>query len=136
MTKSKKTIFKNLLVALLIIAMSFLPYLHDFEIFKGMKGFSGFSSLRIGIWVVSLFMVGLSGWIFAFLNSKGKQYRMAMLAPIFMLSFQLLIYLFDSRKTTTNEFSTKILLNLCLAVVLVVLYFYGLKKQKENAEDL
>ncbi|WP_435624508.1 hypothetical protein [Flagellimonas sp.] len=101
-----------------------------------MKGFSGFSSLRIGIWVVSLFMVGLSGWIFAFLNSKGKQYRMAMLAPIFMLSFQLLIYLFDSRKTTTNEFSTKILLNLCLAVVLVVLYFYGLKKQKENAEDL
>ncbi|KQC30208.1 hypothetical protein AAY42_10210 [Flagellimonas eckloniae] len=110
--------------------MSFLPYLHDFEIFKGMEGFSGFSSLRVGIWVVSLFIVGLTGWIFAFLNARGKSYRLAMFAPIFMLFFQLNIYLWDARNTTTNEFTTKVLYNLGFALVLIAYYFINKSRNK------
>ncbi len=126
--KSKKTIFKDFFSAVFIILISFLPYLHDFDMFKGVKGFSGFSSLRIGIWVVSLFLLGLSGWVVAFINSKGKKYRFIMLCPIFMITFQLGIYLLDARNTQTNDFSFKIILNFILAFVLVVTYFYGIKK--------
>lgn len=125
-TKKLKTgIFKGFIVSLLIILCSFLPYIHDIGLFDGMEGFSGFSSLRVGVWAVALFLVGLIGWIVAFLNSKNKTYRFAMLAPIFMMSFQLGIYLFDARNTTTNEFSTKIIINILFAVVIVAAYFLG-----------
>ena len=113
------------MIALLIVALSFLPYMHDFKLFKGMEGFSGFSSLRIGIWVVSLFVLALSGWLFAIINAKGKTYRSIMLAPIIMLSFQLGIYLLDGRNTSTNEFSFKIVLNMIMAVTLVAVYYFN-----------
>jgi len=130
--KLKKGIFKDFLVAIGIMVISFLPYIHDFDLFKGMEGFSGFSSLRVALWACSLFVVALSGWIVAFINSKGKRYRFMMLAPIFMLAFQLGIYLFDARKTVSNEFSVKTILNFVLCAILLVVYFYGLQKKKEK----
>lgn len=108
-----------------------MPYLHDFDIFKGMKGFSGFSSLRVALWAVSLYLVALFGWIFAFMASKGKRYRFMMLAPVFMLVFQLSIYLLDARKTAVNDFTFKTLLNFIFCLLLVGLYFYRLKNNKK-----
>lgn len=128
--KSGTGTYKGLIISLLIILSSFLPYVHDMGAFEGMEGFSGFSSFRVGLWVVSMFLVGLIGWIVAFINSKGKSYRFAMLAPIFMMSFQLGIYLFDSRNTTTNEFDTKILINILFAVIIVAAYFLGKSSNK------
>lgn len=132
MMRSKTTTFKTLVVALGILLLSVLPYLHDFEFFKGKNGFSGFSSLRVGMWAVSLFVVALAGWIGFFLKSKGSEYRFAILAPIFMLSFQLGIYLFDARKTTSNDLSTKVWLNLGFAVILIVAYVYGKSKTRSE----
>jgi len=130
--KSKKGIYKGFGIAMFIIASSFLVYIHDFEIFKGMEGFSGFSSLRIGVFFVGMFTLSLTGWVFAFINSKRKNYRFAMLAPIFMLAYQLGVYLFDARNTTTNEFSTKILSNTIFIILITAAYFYG--KSKSNNE--
>ncbi len=128
-TKYKKVVLKDLLVSLLILFISFLPYIHDIGDLKKYSGFSGFKSLRSGIFIVSMFVIALSGWIFAFVNSKDKSYRFIILAPIFMLSFQLSIYLFDARSTTTNEFTTKIIVNFLFAVLLVAYYFYNKYKK-------
>lgn len=125
--KSTTTIFKDFSVALGIVVISFMPYLHDFDMFKGVKGFSGFSSLRVALWAVSLYVVALAGWIFAFIASKGKRYRFMILAPVFMLAFQLSIYLLDARKSTVNDFTTKTILNFIFCLLLVGLYFYRLK---------
>lgn len=130
-TKSKTTTFKDAAIGLLILASSFLPYIHDFEAFKGAEGFSGFSSLRVALWAVSLFVVALSGWIVAFMHARGKSYRFTMLAPIFMLAFQLGVYLLDARSTTSNEFSTKVILNLSFALLLFLAYFYTKLKRKQ-----
>ncbi len=130
--RSKKATYKEILLALLILAMSFLPYLHDFDVFKGVKGFSGFSSLRIGIWATSLFVVAISGWVFAFLGHKGKSYRFVILAPIFMLSFQLAVYLLDARKTTINDFNWKVVINLIFALFIIVFFYW--RKSKPNSE--
>lgn len=125
-TKSKRRIYETAFIIGVIALVSFLPYIHDFDFFKGMEGFSGFSSLRIGIWVVSLFILALSGWIFAFLGHKNRKYRWIMLAPIIMLAYQLLIYLFDARKTQTNDFNVKVTFNFVLLIFLSGIYIYGL----------
>lgn len=140
MTKYKQSIKKKLrkmtsrdvIISFSILAISFLPYIHDFKIFKGMKGFSGFSSLRIAIYLVAMFLVALSGWIFAFFKSKGSNYRFAILAPIFMLSFQLSVYLLDARKSSVNDFNFKVIVNIVVAALLIALYFYGKSRQNEE----
>ncbi len=128
-TKLQTTTF-NFIVAGVIAVISFLPYLHDFEIFKGGEGFSGFSSLRVGIWVVSIFIVAISGWVFAFLGNKGKLYRFAMLAPVIMLVFQLMVYVLDERKTFINHLSSKVILNFIVLGTIIIIYF---KLKRNNA---
>ncbi|HAO15120.1 MAG TPA: hypothetical protein DDE71_06125 [Tenacibaculum sp.] len=97
-----------------------------------MEGFSGFSSFRIGIWVISLFFWGLSGWLFAFFNSKGKPYRFTILAPLFMGFFQLLIYVLDSRKSNINGFNIKVIINLLLILIITILYFKLRDNERAN----
>lgn len=115
-------------MALLILATSFLPYIHDLgdlefiEDFRKKPGFSGFKSLRSALFIVSLFIFGLSGWIIAFIQSKYKLYRVAIIVPIAMAMYQLLIYLLDKRNTTTNEFNVKVSFNFSVAIILIAIY--------------
>ncbi len=86
------------------------------------------ASLRLGVWVVSMFMIAISGWVFAFVNSKGKQYRFSFIAPLIMLIFQLVIYVFDKRDSALNEFNIKVFLSFLVSLVIIVLYFIIKKK--------
>lgn len=130
-TTFKKNLVKDVFAAFLILGASFLPYLHDIGDLQQYDGFSGFKTMRIGVYFVCMFIVALSGWVVAFVNSAGKRYRFIMLAPIFMLAYQLGIYLFDARNTTTNEFSTKIILNIGFAIVITAAYFIGTAKRNK-----
>lgn len=130
MTNQKTAIFKDFLKAVLIITAPFLVYIHDSGLFDGMEGFSGFSSLRVGVWVVSLFFLSLIGFVGWFIEAKGKRYRFAILAPIFMFSFQLIIYLLDKRDHTTNDFSIKTIVYLVFVLAITVTYFLGTRKRK------
>lgn len=127
-TKSKSLTY-SFIIAVVICLMSFLPYIHDFNYFNGKEGFSGFSSLRIAIYIIAIFLFGISGWVFAFINSKGKDYRIAILAPILMGVFQLFIYILDSRKTDFNAFNTKVVLNFSLILIITFIY-YRLRKRE------
>ncbi len=122
-TKLKKPIFKNFLIGLLIILCAVLPYLHDSPLLKGIEGFSGFSSLRIGIWVISIYIVALIPWILFFITSKGKQYRFTILVPITMLTYQLIIYVADVREHSINAFNVKFIVTFLIAVLITLFYF-------------
>ena len=126
--KSKKPIFKNLFIGLLIIFCATLPYLHDLPLLNGKEGFSGFSSLRIGIWVISIYILALIPWILFFIASKGKSYRFTILVPIIMLTYQLIVYIFDARQLNINKFNIKFIITISLAIAITVFYF--LKKSK------
>lgn len=128
--KSKRTIFKDFLKGLGIFSVTFLLYAHDFEIFKGMEGFSGFSSLRVGLWVVSMFILALVPWCGWYLASKGKRYAFVMLVPIFMISWQLGVYLLDQRDHNTNDFNFKVLLQFAVVLILILIYFIGKMTRK------
>jgi len=132
-TKSNLIKKKDLWMTLLIVAASFLPYIHDIGNLREYEGFSGFKSLRTGVYFVSMFMMNLIGWILAFIFSRGKSYRIAFLIPIFMLSYQLAVYLFDARQTTTNEFTTKVIVNLSFAICIIASYF--LLKNKRASDE-
>lgn len=121
--KKSRTTTYSVVLSALIGVISFLPYLHDFEFFKGRQGFSGFGSLRVGIWVICLFIIAISGWMVAFLSAKHKSYRFAILAPIFMLLFQLFVYILDSRKSIVNDFNVKVILNFAVFILIGYLYF-------------
>lgn len=123
--KSRTTIFKDLAKGLGIFLVTFLLYVHDFEIFRGMEGFSGFSSLRVGLWVVGMFVLALVPWCGWYLASKGKKYAFVMLVPIFMIAWQLGIYLLDQRDHNTNDFNFKVLLQFAVVLILILLYFIG-----------
>ena len=128
----KKKTF-NVLIAVAICVISVLPYLHDLEYFKGKKGFSGFSSLRIAVWCVSLFIVAISGWVFALIKSKGCSYRFLFLVPITMLMYQLTLYVLNARKHVINNFDVKIIINIAI-VLLIALFYFNRKKEKERDE--
>ncbi len=128
--KSRKKIILGALSALFILLSSVLVYIHDIGDLKKYPGFAGFKSLRTGVYIFSLFTFGLIGWIYAFIRSRNKSDRFMMVAPILMASFQLGIYLFDGRKTTSNEFSTKIILNVVFGVLLIAAYYLGKSRKK------
>lgn len=121
--KKSQTTTYSIIISVLIGLVSFLPYLHDFDFFKGRQGFSGFGSLRVGIWVISLFIIAISGWVVAFVNSRHKKYRFSILAPIGMLVFQMFVYILDSRKSFVNDFNVKVLLNFAVLIIIGFLYF-------------
>lgn len=139
-TKSTTTRFsQNVGMALLIFAASFLPYIHDIDIFginlREIEGFQGFKSLRSAFFVLGLMLFGMIGWIFAFIKSKGELYRIAFLVPICMVFYQLLIYLLDIRKTSTNDFSTKVLVNILIMASLMATYLFIKYKRSKNEKE-
>lgn len=121
--KSKKQIFKQFSIGLLIVFSAVLPYLHDLQFFEEKKGFSGFSSLRIGIWVLSIYIFSLIPWILFFIASKGKTYRFTLLVPIFMLLYQLTVYILNERESYINKFDIKFTITLVVAIFITVFYF-------------
>tara|TARA_Y100000588_G_C13728797_1_gene700518 strand:- start:153 stop:488 length:336 start_codon:yes stop_codon:yes gene_type:complete len=109
-----------------------MVYIHDCGLFNGMPGFSGFSSMRVALFITSLMSLALFLGICAFVESKGKLYRAAYLVPVIMLTYQLLIYLLNARDTTTNEFSVKIIFQVVIIPSLILGAYYVGKKSKED----
>ncbi len=130
--KYRKPIY-SFIITIIIALLSFLPYIHDFDFFEGKKGFSGFSSLRVAIFFISIFIIAISGWLFAFINSKGKSYRFAIIAPIVMLTYQLFIYVLDKRDSVVNDFNLKVVFNFLLYLIIIITYFL-FKGKGENSK--
>jgi len=107
---------------MLIVIAAFLPYIHD-AIPKGLKGYFGFSSFRVMVWTISIFIFGITGWFYAFVNAKGRLYRFALLVPIFMATYQLLIYIFDARKSEFNTLNAKLIVTFVLIAIVLLNYF-------------
>ncbi len=130
--RSKTPTFKDFRTGVCIFLAAFMVYIHDCGLFDGKLGFSGFSSLRVGVFISSIFLLALFLGVRAFIESRGKYYRVAYLVPIVMISYQLLIYVFNGRDTKTNEFSVKIIFQVLVIPSLILgAYILG-KKSKDH----
>lgn len=119
---------------LLITVSSVLPYLHDLSYFQGKEYFRCFPSLSVAVMVISMFLMTILGWIFAFISSTDKLYRFVMLAPIGMLAFQLigdfLMKIGSNQMILFHNLDIGSILGFLLLTFLVVNYFRCKRNKK------
>lgn len=122
--------YKNGIISVFIILLSTLPYLHDTVSRELSFPASGYKALRVFVYVVLTNIFGLIGFIGWFIEAKGKQYRFALLVPILMNTYQLLIYILDMKKSSFNDFDFKIYITIAVTLTVTLNYFYLKTKRK------
>lgn len=121
---SAKVIAKHFWVALMIIGISMLPYLHDLlpnlpegEIF-------GYSSWKSFLWSTSMYIFSHLGWLFAYYLAKGKPYRFAILIPVFLSLYQIIIIFANLRGSAVlNGISAKLVITFFISILLIINFF-------------
>ncbi len=130
---SKRTIYRDFLIGGLILLSSILPYIHD-AIPRGVgEGISGYSSLRVLLFVVLINLFGLIGWVIAYFEARGKRYRFVMIVPIINITYQVFIYVLNLKKTSFNDLNLKFLITFMVSS-LVFLFYFLRKIKKKNQE--
>ena len=138
--RSKTRTPKGFWVAMAIIALSSLPYLHEVIthagglrswvpvlgiqefLIDGQGKILGFSSYRMFLYTFLIFVFSELGWAAWLFVSKRKTYYLALLVPVLMGLYQICIILFILRKSVANSAETKLLLLFGLSVFCFFLY--------------
>jgi len=149
--KSRIKILENFLIAVAIIGLSSLPYIHDVITVRGegLKGWVpdwglqqlltdstgrilGFSSYRVFIYTLLLHLfahIGYTGWFF---EASGKLYRPFILVPVILSMYQIGIILFNWRSSAFNQPNTKIIITIVLSLFLAYNFYFNNKKMIKN----
>lgn len=126
-TKQKKRIFRSRSTSFLIVLSAFIPLVHDL-IPKNVEGFFGFSSARVMTYWLLMLAYGILPWLMVIFRTKKialkRIYMLISLGPF----YQMLIYIFDIRKTIFNDHEYKILVYL----VLMILVLFTFKNKNES----
>lgn len=150
-TKSRIKILENFLIAVTIIGLSSLPYIHDIITIRGegLKGWVpdwglqafltdsngyvlGFSSYRVFVYTLLIHLfshIGYTGWFF---EARGKLYRPFILVPVILSMYQIGIILFNWRSSAFNQPNTKIILTVALSLFLAYNFYFNNKKMIFN----
>lgn len=131
-TKSTTTISKDIIIGGLILLCSVLPYIHDAVPRETESGISGYSSLRVFLYITLINVFGLVGWLIAYMEAKGKRYRFVIIIPIINIAYQLFIYILNLKKTSFNDLNLKFLITFVISVLVFVFYFTRKLKQKKQ----
>ncbi len=132
--KSTTTTSKEFLIGALILICSVLPYIHDAIPRETQSGISGYSSLRVFLYITLINVFGMIGWLIAYSEAKGKRYRFVMIVPIINIMYQLFIYILNLKKTSFNDLNLKFLITFIIS--LLVFLFYFLRKIKKNKQSV
>ena len=107
-----------------------MPYIHDIIPRNTQAGISGYSSLRVFLYVLLINLFGLIGWIVAYYEAKEKRYRFVMIVPIINITYQVFIYIMNLKKTSFNDLNLKFLITFVASVLIFLFYF--LRKVKKT----
>lgn len=127
--KLKKETSRSLIIALVIIASAFLPYIHDL-IPRGVS-YPGYSGLRPFLYIVFINLFGLIGWTLFLMKSKKELYRFVILVPVSLVTYQLIVYILNLKKTSFNDVNIKLAITFLLTLVVTIVYFKNKLKKYE-----
>ncbi|UOB19262.1 hypothetical protein [Abyssalbus ytuae] len=122
---------KNLWVALTVIVVSMLPFIHDM-IQLGPGEFLGFSSRRVFLYMVAINVFSHIGWILAFFLAKDKPYRFSLLVPVSLSLYNIIILVTGLKDTGLNEATTKFFIVMILSTLLIIKYFRNKNNERSN----
>ena len=126
-----KTSTKYFWVALGIIAISMLPYLHDLLPVLPEGEIFGYSSWRAFLWSSGMYIFSHLGWLFAYALAKWKPYRFALLIPFFLSLYQIVIIFTNLRGSAVlNGISIKLGIVVFLFILVIINFFK--KNQNEG----
>ena len=121
---SVKAKSKHLWVALGIVGITSLPYLHDLIPVLPEGEVFGYSSWRAFLWSTGMYIFSHLGWLFAYFLAKGRPYRFAILIPVFLSLYQIIIIFTDMRDNAVlNGISAKLIIVLILSVLITINFF-------------
>ncbi len=151
--KLQKKTLKELAGLVVIIIVTTLPFFHDFITERGVGPRSwvpivgaedfltdnngkvmGFSSYRVFLYTVLLHLfahIGFLGWM---MDAKGKSYRIALLAPVILSGYTVIIFIFNAKETVFNAVSTKFYITIITTLVVFVFYFLD-RRNKLNLQN-
>jgi len=140
--KLKKKTLKELLAVIGIIMVSTLPYFHDVITERGVgtrtsipnlgietfltnseEKVLGFSSYRVFLYTLFIHLfahIGFVGWM---MDAKGKSYRIALLVPVVLSGYTVIMLLLDAKESPLSNTSTKFFITIATTLVVFVLYF-------------
>ena len=139
--KSKKRIPDTFWLALAIIGLSTLPYLHDFITDSdGLKSWvpnlgiesvltdangkvHGFSTYRVFLYTLLIFVFACIGWAGWYQSARSKYYGGGIFLVLTSGAYHVALILFDLRKTAFNEAWPKFFVLIGLAVFMGYLWF-------------
>ncbi len=145
--KSRTRILETFWGALFIIALSVLPYFHDIIttpegleswvpvlgienlLTDGQGNVLGFSTYRVFLYTLLIFVFATIGWIGWYQNAKDRFYGGALLLATASGLYHIGLVLFNLRRTAWNEPTPKILL---LFLLFVVFGYFSIKKSGLN----
>ncbi len=155
--KLKKSTFKNksnIWFAMGIILCSLLPFIHDLlisdtgelkswvpilgivDLFSDSNGlFLGYSSYRIFLALVGMQLSSFIAWFLVLEFSKGKSYRFVFIFPTVINGYQLLLMVFNLRKTVFNGWDYKIFILLLVGVLLILNFYLTTKNAKTQTKN-
>lgn len=115
---------KNFWIALLIILLAVLPFIHDIiELPPG--EFKGFSSRRVFLYMFSINLFSHLGWLLAFILAKDKPFRFSILIPVSLSLYQVIILITGLKDSSLNEATTKFIITVVLSFLVVIKFFTG-----------
>lgn len=139
------------MAALGILLATMLPYLHsvisDIEgnpkkwipnigfvkNFSSMDGkILGYSTYEVFIYMASVNFSYMFAWLCALHFAQNRPYRFVLYFPAALSVFQFLLVIFNLRETQLNELSTKILIVLIVALILIINYFFNRTNERNT----
>ncbi|MFS4493397.1 hypothetical protein [Maribacter sp. 2308TA10-17] len=146
--KLKTKIPSGFWIAMAIVSLSSLPYLHEaittfnsglqkWVPILGIENFLtdnqgkvlGFSTYRMFLYTLFIFLFTEFSWLAWLFVSKRTSYYYALFIPVVMGAYQILIILFNLRKSVANTPEVKLILLLGISLISVLAY---LKKNRFN----
>lgn len=115
---------------MLLVFTATLPFLHDF-LEPSTSPIFGFKSFRVFIYISSVNIFSVLGWYLFFIHAKGKKYRFAILVPLLIQAYQVIMYIFNLKKTEVNAVEFKFIAVLFAAILFTILFFKGRKILKK-----
>jgi hypothetical protein len=92
----------------------------------------GYSTYEVFVYMASVNFSYMFAWLCALHFAQNRPYRFVLFFPAALSTYQFLIVIFNLRETQLNELSTKIVIVLIVALIIIINYFFNRTNERNT----